>query len=77
MLHNDITALNRAKEIIEEQGLDAVVSDWYWIKNDNPSEDIFCYSLKRKNGSQALPGWDAPLFKRNGDQSDYIFPVFA
>lgn len=79
MLHTDNSAIEYAKAIIKEKGISAIITNWFWLKNeeDNEGEDIFCYSLKRNDSSESLPGWDAPLFKRNGDLSDFVFPVYA
>ena len=79
MLHTDETAKIRAQEIIDEKKLDGVVDDWFWLTDEekDESEDIFCYSIKYENGDISFPSWDAPLFLRNGEMTDFTFPVYA
>ncbi|MBQ3334033.1 MAG: hypothetical protein IJG85_00300 [Eubacteriaceae bacterium] len=79
MLHTDETAKIRAQEIIDEMGLDGVVEDWYWLRDEDKgeAEDIFFYSIRYKDGKLSYPSWDAPSFKRNGEMSDFKLPVYA
>ena len=79
MLHTDETAKIRAQEIIDEMGLDGVVYEGFWLPDEekDESEDIYVYQIKYKNGDISFPSWDAPLFLRNGEMTDYSFPFPA
>lgn len=79
MLYTDETAQIRAQEIIDDMGLDGVVYKGFWISDEekDESEDIFCYSIKYKNGKTSFPTWHAPSFKRNGEISDFKLPAYV
>jgi hypothetical protein len=79
MLLTDKMALEKANSIIKESGKKAEIAQHFWIKSDDGSdEDIFCYSvLSKENDFEYPPGILLPLFKRNGEMTDFILPIPA
>ncbi len=74
MLHNDETALKKAKDIINKTGEDATIFHYFWIKAEDMKNDIFCYFAKSDNSDFAyLPGEHFPLFTRQDKMTDFIF----
>ena len=79
MLHTDETAKKQAEKIIEQKGIKGTIVECFWVKNEEQgeSQDMFCYSIKYEDGHISIPSWDAPLFLRNGEMTDFTFPVYA
>ncbi|MBQ6221637.1 MAG: hypothetical protein IJJ44_03395 [Solobacterium sp.] len=72
MLLNDTQALEKAKLIIKNAGKPAIITEYFWIEDDEgPEGDVFCYYVKF-DGSEdvTIPGVDFPLFTRNGEITD-------
>ena len=76
MLLTDTEALEKANEIIKEIDKSAVVADYFWLQAENREDDIFCYYvLVQGDDIPYPPGMSFPLFKRNGDMTDFILPI--
>lgn len=78
MLLTDKEALEKAKSIIKEKNVKDIVTRFFWIKAENEEDDIFCYYVKNEElNEEYLPGMRHPLFKRNGEMTDFLLPIPA
>ncbi len=76
MLFNDSDALNKAYEIINKSDNNARISRHFWVQAENQSEDIFCYFVvPEKSNIEYPPGALFPLFKRNGEMTEFVLPI--
>ncbi len=78
MLLTDKEALEKAVEIIKESGKNAKVADFFWVRAEEKEEDIFCYYvLFDGEDTPYPPGLMFPLFKRNGEITDFVLTIPA
>ncbi len=76
MLHTDVTALKKAHDLISASGKRAEITQYFWIEAENKEDDIFCYFVLPEGSSiERFPGTEFPLFKRNGEMTDFILPI--
>lgn len=76
MLLTDETALKKAKEIIRKSGIKASITRTLWVGAEKPEDDIFCYYvLKEGEEFEYPPGTLLPLFKRNGEATDFLISI--
>ena len=76
MLLTDKEALEKANRIIKESGMNAKVEDYFWVRAEDEGDDIFCYYVLFEGEEIAYPpGLMFPLFKRNGEMSEFILPI--
>lgn len=79
MLLTNSQALEKANGIIRKIDKDSVVTDYFWMDSGDGKEyDIFIYYIKYSdNDDTAIPGFDYPLFLRNGEMTDFaLLPEF-
>ena len=76
MLLTDKTAIIKANEIIKQSGGKATISDYFWIHAEEKKDDVFCYATKSEDSNTEYPpGFLYPLFKRNGELTDFVMPL--
>ena len=39
MLHTDSSAIEYAKAIIKDKDINAIITDWFWLKNEENNEE--------------------------------------
>ena len=78
MLLTDKSALEKAREIVSVSGEKADITSFFWVAAEDEKDDIFCYYVTLKGEDfEYPPGVLFPLFKRNGEMTDYILPIPA
>ena len=79
MLLTERMVLEKAHSIIKESRKNVEMTEHFWIESDNGSdEDIFCYRvISKEDGFEYPPGILLPLFKRNGEITDFNLPIPA
>ncbi len=78
MLLDDHRALEKAASIIKACGGNASVTKYFWVRADEEKDDVFCYyTMDTVSGLETWPGMLYPLFKRDGGETDFIFPIPA
>ena len=74
MLLTDKTALEKANEIIRKSIKNTTIPKWFWVHAEEEKDDIFCYFVLKEGGQTPWPpGVLTPLFKRNGEITDFKF----
>jgi hypothetical protein len=78
MLLNDKTALKKAYEIIAKSGKSGTITQYFWVHAEDELDDIFCYFVTLEGSNfEYPPGIEFPLFKRNGESTDFVLPTPA